>query len=209
MRLSIASPWLLTIGGIVFALTFLSVVGLSQTDLYLYVPNAADGTVSVVDLRTNQPVAAIPVGEEAAHGIAVSPDGQTVWVGGSLFDVDWLSAISVVDTRTRQVVAVVSPGIGDASHFSFTPDGQEAWIASVTNNLLWVVDTQTYAVRVIPIIQPFTAPVTPEGVKGLIGFNEVAVGPDGRRIYAISPETGVLYDLEAKTGRLIRTAQVG
>lgn len=43
---------------------------------------------------------------------------------------------------------------------------------------------------------------TPEGSVGLIGINEVAVSPDGRRAYAIGPESSILFKIDAGTSRV-------
>jgi YVTN family beta-propeller protein len=228
--------------------------------LYAYVPNAADGTVSAIDLSKNEVawtivisqaigdkkpqaahgIAASPDGkfvyagdatakqlviidtikreivtrvplEHGVHGIDISPDGRYVWVGGGLADYSWLGAVSVVNTATRQVETIVSPGLGSASHFAVTPDGKETWIASVTTNLVWIVNAASREViAAVPLTLGTTLkPGSPEGQKGLIGFNEVAISPDGKRAYAVGPESATVYAIDVATRKVLGTAKAG
>lgn len=259
-----------TEGGSIRLAGFLLVLGsiaaqpalsLHQSDpAYAYVPNAADGTVSAVALPEGEVAWTIPIsqplearGAEAAHGIAVSPDGRYlyagdaaarqlvvvdtatreivsripvshgvhgiditrdgryVWVGGGLEDRFWLGAVSVLNTATRRLEAVVSPGLGDASHFALSPDGRELWVASVTTNLLWIVDTERRALKDVVALAPTvdSLPASPEGQQGLIGFNEVALSPDGRIAYAVGPEASVVYAIDTATRRVLGSARAG
>ena len=46
-----------------------------------YIPNAADGTVSVMDIDAEKVINTIEVGEEASHGIEITPDGRFLYTG--------------------------------------------------------------------------------------------------------------------------------
>src|ERR1041384_6733002 len=72
---------------------------LAQTKAY--VTNVNDGTVSVIDTKSNTVIATIPV-SPAPAGIAVTPDGAFVYVtllGGN--------TVAVIDATTNTVVATV------------------------------------------------------------------------------------------------------
>ncbi len=185
-------------------------IAVSPDGATVYAGDAAARQLVVLDAGSRRIVARIPL-EHDVHGIDISPDGRTVWTGGALAGYPWLSAVSVVNTATRQVEAVVSPGVGDASHLAFSPDGREVWIASVTNNLLWIVDVARRTLTAVVPLGPEAAlkPGTPEGEKGLIGFNEVALSPDGRFAYAVGPESAVVYSIDAATRRVLASARVG
>jgi DNA-binding beta-propeller fold protein YncE len=227
---------------------------------YAYVANAADGTVSAIDLASDEVAWTLPIGERAAHGIAASPDGnivyagdaasqevviidaqrqsivkriplahgvhgidiapdgQTVWVGGALDNDPVLGTLSVLDTASNIVVDVISPGLGSASHFAFTPDGQEVWIASTSTNLVWIVNTssrQVTAAVPLTIAAQAQRPVPGDdwgaylAERRIIGLNEVAIAPDGRRAYAVGPTTSQLYAVDVKQRQVVNSVAAG
>ena len=250
------------VGGLSALLVALALTSFAPADLpaqTIYVPNASDGTVSAVDANQGQELWRLPVSEptenrpagaahgiavspdgktlfagdtvrgelvvidipsrsiatriaisHAVHGIDISPDGKTVWVGGASDDRFWLGELTVVDTATLSAAAVVAPGVGSAAHVSFSPDGRWVWVASTTTNGVWVVDATSYelidTIPLVPIRSGRTT-TTPEGDAGIIGINEVAVSPDGRRAFAIGPESSVLFSIDTETRRVIGTAQ--
>jgi YVTN family beta-propeller protein len=185
-------------------------IAVSPDGATVYAGDATSQQIVVLDTESRRIIARIPI-EHGVHGIDISPDGRTVWVGGSLADYPWLSAVSVVDTATRRVETIVSPGVGDASHLAVSPDGREVWIASVTSNLLWIVDAERRTLTDVVPLGPGTAlsPGSPEGEKGLIGFNEVALSPDGRLAYAVGPESSVVYSIDAATRRPLHSVRAG
>ncbi len=219
---------------------------------YAYVPNVVDGTVSAIDLATNEIAWTLAVGEESAMGIAasldgrwvytgdakakefviidakkqeivnrvpishgvhaidVSPDGRYVWVGGGLESYPWLSAISVVNAETGEVEAVLSPALGNGAHFAFTPGGAEVWIASITTNLVWVTDAVSGEVTAaVPLTRVGPEGRSPEAELGLIGFNEVALSPDGKTAYAVGPEAAVVYAIDVPARQVLGAVQAG
>lgn len=237
---------------IVLALPLVLQGGNRAQPKYAYVPSVADGTVSAIDLATNEVAWTLQISEETAMGIAansdgryvytgdarskqfiivdaekreivkrvplshgvhaidVSPDGRYVWVGGGLENYPWLSAISVINTDTGAVEAMLSPALGNGAHFAFTPDSKEAWIASITTNLVWVMDVASGEVlAAVPLTQAAIQGRTPEAEKGLIGFNEVAISPDGTRAYAVGPESATVYAIDVASRKPLGTAKAG
>jgi YVTN family beta-propeller protein len=85
---------------------------------------SSDGTssVSVIDTRTDQVTASIDVGQ-TPHGLAITPDGSRVLVGG--FRTDQIEAI---DTRTNQLMWEVP--LGQPHSIAITPDGTTAYVGS-------------------------------------------------------------------------------
>jgi DNA-binding beta-propeller fold protein YncE len=227
---------------------------------YTYVANAADGTLSAIDLTADQVAWTMNLGERAAHGIAaspdgnivytgdsttnevlvvdaqrhaivkriplvhsvhgidISPDGRTLWVGGSLGDDPVQGTLTAINTASNTIEDVISPRLGSASHFAFTPDGSEIWIASTSTNLVWIVDAVARRVTAaIPLALP-QAQQRPEpgddwtavlAEKKLLGLNEVAISPNGKRAYAVGPATSELFAIDVKDRQVLKSVPAG
>ncbi len=180
-------------------------IAVSPDGKTLYAGDAVRDELIVIDIPTRVIITRIAI-QHAVHGIDISPDGKTVWVGGASKDRFWLGELTVVNTGTLSIAAVVAPGVGSAAHVSFSPDGRWVWVASTTTNGVWVVDALTYElIDTIPLVpdRAGRTTTTPEGNAGYIGINEVAVSPDGRRAYAIGPESSVLFAIDTGTSRVV------
>ena len=93
------------------------------------VPPDFFGTVSVIDTTSNTVTATIPVGR-AAKGVAVTPDGSTVYVANQN-----ANTVSVIDTASNTVTATI-PGFSGPIAFGVfigpppvlaTPPSGTAW----------------------------------------------------------------------------------
>ena len=184
-------------------------IAVSPDGNLVFAGDAATRELVVVDARRREEIARVPVGH-GVHAIDLAPDGRTLWVDGSLDGFPWLSATSVVDTTTLEVVRTLTPALGSASHLAFTPDGSEVWAPSVSSNLAWVWDADTGAVIAgIPLtLAPFSAG-SPEAERGQIGFNEIAIAPDGSRAYAVGPEAAIVFAIDVATREVVGTVQAG
>ena len=76
----------------------------TPTVSHAYVANSISGTVSVIDMATDQVTNTIPVGRHPV-GIAVSPDGSQVYVANFLS-----GTVSVIDTVTDKVTGTIHVG---------------------------------------------------------------------------------------------------
>lgn len=165
--------------------------------------------VVVVDADARRVVKRIPV-PHGVHAIDISPDDRRLWVGGRMPAYPWLSAISIIDTRTLEIVRTTAPALGNAAHFAFTPDGREVWAASISTSLVWVMDARTGGVLdAIPLVGGDFAGETPEGRRGLIGFNGIAVAPDGDRVFVTGPEPGTLFAIDAGSRDVDGSVRIG
>jgi YVTN family beta-propeller protein len=61
-----------------------------------YITNDGSGNVSAIDTATNKVTAAIPVGANP-FGVAVIPDGSTVYVANARYGANTVSAIATAD----------------------------------------------------------------------------------------------------------------
>jgi len=227
---------------------------------YAYVANAADGSVSAIDLANDRVAWTLKIGERAAHGIAaspdgsfvyagdsaknevviidagrqailariplstsvhgidISPDGRMLWVGGQVDDDPVKGALTAINVDDNSVVDVISPILGSASHSAFTPDGKEVWVASTSTNLVWIVDTTSrQVVAAVPLALPQASQRPALGDdwakyladRKLIGLNEVAISPDGRRAYAVGPAASQLFAIDVRSRRLLKSVPAG
>ncbi len=81
-----------------------------------------------------------------AHGIGVSPDGNTVWSTSRMN-----SYVYVYSLPELELVAGIPTGT-DPDWVTFTPDGRFAYVANAVSNTVSVIDTRTYAeVTQIPV----------------------------------------------------------
>jgi DNA-binding beta-propeller fold protein YncE len=96
-------------------------VALAPNDSRAYVTNAIDGTMSVIDLTANTPVAignAIEIGVEP-RGIAVTPNGTYAFIAGNT-----TGDVAVVRLATNEVVGRVPTG-GNPYAIAISNDGDK------------------------------------------------------------------------------------
>jgi YVTN family beta-propeller protein len=108
--------------------------------------------VSVIDTKTNTVIGSpIPVGSLPA-GVAVTPDGSTVYVANTND-----TNVSVIDTATNTVIGSPIRVGFDPEGVAVTPDGSKVYVANELSNTVSVIATATN--MVIATIPGFDAPV--------------------------------------------------
>jgi YVTN family beta-propeller protein len=145
----------------------------------VYVANMVDGTVSVVDTKTETVTATVRVGA-APYGVAFSPDGTRAYVSNHVGN-----SVSVIDPATRAVVATIPVGV-DPWDIAVTPDGKHVYTANDGGpDAGWVSDiaTRTGAVGAI---------------RGVVGANTIAVRPGGAEAYT-SGGLGIVSVIDTKS----------
>lgn len=155
----------------------------------VYVAGGAGGVV-VLDAATIQVLGAIavPAGNavwDNPNGIAISPDGSTLYVSDNRDG----GTVSVIDSATRSITRQISVAAGMTPlGLAVHPDAATLYInladsAGGSQDVLRIVDTSTWASRDVVL----TLPGRPTGI---------AVRPDGGMVYVAQQSTGALsyYD---------------
>jgi YVTN family beta-propeller protein len=106
----------------------------------VWVANAQDGTISVINLAEKKVVATLAASVGGANRLKFTPDGKHVLVstlGGP--------ELVILDTATREVIKRVPIGHG-AAGIVIQPDGARAYVACSPDDYVAVIDLNSFAV---------------------------------------------------------------
>lgn len=161
-----------------------SAIALSPNGTRLYVTNATDNSVSVINTATKGVVATIALGNgNRPRGVAVSPDGGRVYVTN--YDT---ATVTVINTATNAIIDTKpdTPAVdyirllGGQSPLGVvvSPDGSRVYVVNSLGGVN-VIDTATYTIidtkpATTQVIDPIAAGTTAEAG---------ALSPDGSRLY--------------------------
>lgn len=166
---------------------------------YAYVGSM--NNVDVISTATNAIVKVVQLGPsaESPGAIALSPDGNFVWVAvlGSPKlppSPNQNGSIYVVSASSDQLVKTI-PVKGAPNDVTFSPDGKQAFIPNMAVASMMVIDASSYAV---------TASI---GVGNLPTGS--AVSPDGTRLYALAYEKGSITVINTSTDSVVSVIQTG
>jgi len=141
-------------------------VGVTGNGERAFTANIMSGSVSELDLRAKRLVRAIPVGPRA-EGIAVAPDGKTVWAGSNTE-----GTVSVVDVAEGKVVSTlrgfqlpyrIAISQNGALAIICDPQGDKVHVADVAQRkVLWSLDA---------LGQPRGVSISPDASTAFITLN--------------------------------------
>lgn len=157
-----------------------------QTGGYAYIANSGPGTVTVIDVTTQQEVATVTVGDGPLN-VSVSPDGSRVYISNSSSN-----SLSVIDAATNKVTATI-PVAASPEGVCVSPDGTKVYLGDNTN--LLVIDPKSNVITAsIPIGQ----------------YPDVmAVSPDGDRLYVTNNYVDSVKVINTATNKVISEFKVG
>ncbi|MBI2190671.1 MAG: beta-propeller fold lactonase family protein [Planctomycetes bacterium] len=163
-------------------------VCLSSDGLWAYVVNFTAHSVSILDTRTREVAAEIPVGPRPAHA-AASPDGRFLYV--STLDAD---AVDVLDTAARRVALRIPTGFGPFG-MALSADGKRISVANSLSDSVSVIDLPSGKTL-------FEVPV---------GRNPryLCETPDGRRLLVSNSLSRDVSVVSLETGRVVETRRLG
>ncbi|MEW6144522.1 MAG: IPTL-CTERM sorting domain-containing protein [Thermodesulfobacteriota bacterium] len=148
-------------------------------------------TVTAIDTSDASIAGAVAVGNAGSNGIAVSPDGSTVYVTSSITD-----TLTVIRTSDFTVIDSIPMGAGP-DNLDFTPDGTKAYVADQVENAVYVIDTASVTISdVIP-------------VPGGSLVRNVTVAPNGQFVYVASTGSNIVTVIDTLTDTVIDTVTVG
>jgi YVTN family beta-propeller protein len=153
-----------------------------------YVANYNDGTVSVIDGKTNTVLSNITVGN-GPNAVSVNPATNIAYVG-NYND----GTVSVIDGKTNKVITAISVG-KNADAVSVNPATNIAYVGNYGNDSVSVIDGKTNTVL---------SNIT-------VGKNAdaVSVNPATNTAYVANYNDNTISILDGKTNSVVKTISVG
>lgn len=106
----------------------------------IWVANAGDGTVSIIDVASKQVMQTLAADVGGANRLKLTPNGKIVLIS-SLRGSD----VTVIDSTTREIVKRIAVGHG-AAGIVMQPDGARAFVACSPDGYVAVIDLQSMKV---------------------------------------------------------------
>ncbi len=221
----------LIVGAVLFV--FFSGIGVGEKNYYAFVPNAGDGTVSVIDIRQQKVIDTIKVGEQASHGLTINPRKGYIYSG----DLDQGSVV-VIDAESWKIVKTIT--VGKRIHgIDLSPDGKYLYVGGgFENDHVTVIDTSTHEVvrtithnwkgpshvefspdsarayvpdtldRIVSVIDTAQGTVIAD-IKVGKGPNETRVSPDGKYVYSANIQDNSVSVIDTEKQVVIKTFPAG
>ncbi len=179
--------------------------------------NFAPRAVHLVSTTESKVLQTLPVGDSFA-GVAFSPDGSMLYVGGGQnHDIKMFRRAENGEFRTAGAIAI--PGSAP-SGLALSKDGKTLVAALNLKHAVAIVDTATQAVEQAPVSNyPYTAAISPDGEKAFVtNWGGRKPRPEDRVDpnfpIVVDPRTGIpasgtvsIVDLKAR--RAVREIEVG
>jgi len=106
----------------------------------IWVANAQEGTVSIIDVASKKVVDTLSANVQSANRLKFTPDGTHVLISGLR-----LESVAVIDAHTRKEIKQIKVGHG-AAGIEMQPDGSRAFVASTPDNYVSVIDLKSLEV---------------------------------------------------------------
>jgi DNA-binding beta-propeller fold protein YncE len=156
-------------------------------------------SLSILDTASWREISRVPVAD-AWLGLALAPNGKTIWVGGgaqaSIFEFSLSEEGAVAPTRTLELV---QPGDRSALDFigdvTASPDGRLLYAADLFHDAILVVNPQSG--RVIERFKTGRRPY------------RILFHPDGQSFFVTSWADGTLHHHQTDNGHQLATVRLG
>jgi 6-phosphogluconolactonase (cycloisomerase 2 family) len=190
-----------------------NVAGINDDAVATFARNAATGALTFVEMDKDG-VGGVD-GLDAAGLVAISPDGQSVYVLGIAEDAiatfarnATSGALTFVEMDKDGVGGV--DGLDGPVSLATSADGKNVYVAGTTDSAIatFARDAGTGALTFVEMDKDGVG-----GVDGLNGTNALAVAPDGKHVYVVAglDDDVVTFSRDATTGALtfVKTDQDG
>lgn len=157
----------------------------ARADL-LYVLNSGDANMLVLDARTREEVARIPMLREAHH-LLLTPDRRTLLVADS-----GGNEMLFLDPNTAQLQR--RERISNPYHLDFSPDGRHLVIASLRRDQVDIYDAN------LQLLSRLRLPDKP---------SHIAYSPDSRMVYVTLQGSRAVAAISLETRQVVWQAEVG
>jgi YVTN family beta-propeller protein len=112
----------------------------------IWVANAGDGTVSIIDVASKSVTQTLAADVRGANRLKFTPDGKLVLIAGlggapGIGQSGADAALTVVDAATRKVIKRIAVGRG-AAGIVMQPDSARAFVACSPDNYVAVINLQ-------------------------------------------------------------------
>lgn len=172
-------------------------VMLSKDGRRAFTTNITAMSVSAVDVPARTVSAPFTVGTRI-EGIAITPDGAEVWVGGNESH-----EVYVLDGATGAKRATLT-GFGMAYRLAITPDAKTAIVSDPGSEQIHLVDVATRSIR-----RTITVPTALPGEGAHPSPQGVALSRNGDYAYVTLKAVAKVAVVDVKTGSIVKTLPVG
>lgn len=150
-------------------LVFSMLVSIAGAAPFVYIPNTGDNTVSIIDTATDTVYETISGFDAAYIGVAVGPDGKTVYVT-NFNSSESVNNVSVINTTENKITANLQLGF-EPYAIAVSPGGKEIYVTNSNDGKLSVIN----------VTDPDNFDVNNIELGGYP--TGVVVSPDGTRVY--------------------------
>lgn len=170
-------------------------VALTADGTQAFTTNIAAMSVSAVDASARKLRATFPVGQRI-EGLAVTPNGREVWVGGNESH-----AVYVLNGQTGAIEHTLS-GFGMAYRVGITPDGKTAVMSDPGLEKIHIYDVASHGMRAVIDVSPMEGgqASSPQGIT---------MSRDNRTAFVTLKAAAKVAIVDIGTGKITGTLPVG
>jgi DNA-binding beta-propeller fold protein YncE len=176
-------------------------LSLSATGERMAIANIADNAITMLTLSPAGEPRVIPVARQP-EGIAITPDGNTVWVGSNRD-----SVVLVVDARAG-VLTDTLRGFALPYRVAISPDGRRAVVTDPAKATVRIFDVASRR-NLVTIDVPRDSIVATAEVPGSPSPEGVAISTDGRWAFVTLQGRNRVVTIDLDAGTIVQWAPTG